>query len=77
MNESKALERLKAILKSPMLQMNVLAAVIGTCAAVLTWIFISMCKGIQGAFYGDSFIQNALVGSDDGWKIIFICLLFI
>ena len=72
MNESKALKRLEAVLKSPMLQMNLLAALTGTCAAVLTWVFISMSKGIQGIFYGDSFIQNSLVGSEDEWKIIFI-----
>ena len=72
MNESKALKRLETVLKSPMLQMNLLAALTGTCAAVLTWVFISMSKGIQGIFYGDSFIQNSLVGSEDEWKIIFI-----
>lgn len=72
MNESEALERLEAVFKSPMLQMNLLAALTGTCAAVLTWVFISMSKGIQGIFYGDSFIHNSLVGSGDEWKIIFI-----
>lgn len=72
MNESKALKRLEAVLKSPMLQMNLLAALTGTCAAILTWVFISMTKGIQGIFYGDSFIHNSLVGSEDEWKIIFI-----
>jgi len=72
MNESEALERLEAVFKSPMLQMNLLAALTGTCAAVLTWVFISMSKGIQGIFYGDSFIHNSLVDSGDEWKIIFI-----
>ena len=72
MNESEALERLEAVFKSPMLQMNLLAALTGTCAAVLTWVFISMSKGIQGIFYGDSFIHNSLVDSDNEWKIIFI-----
>jgi len=72
MNESEALKRFKAVLKSPMLQMNLLAALTGTCAAVLTWVFISMSKGIQGIFYGDSFIQNSLVDSENEWKIIFI-----
>jgi len=73
MNESKTLKRFKAILKSSMLQMNLLAALIGTCAAVLTWVFISLSKGIQGIFYGgDSFIQNSLVDSENEWKIIFI-----
>ncbi|MEC8874974.1 MAG: chloride channel protein [Candidatus Thermoplasmatota archaeon] len=72
MNESKALKRLEAVLKSPMLQMNLLAALTGTCAAILTWVFISMSNGIQGIFYGDSFIHNSLVGSEDEWKIIFI-----
>ena len=69
---TEALERLEAVFKSPMLQMNLLAALTGTCAAVLTWVFISMSKGIQGIFYGDSFIHNSLVDSDNEWKIIFI-----
>ena len=66
------MNRFKAVLKSPMLQMNLLAALTGTCAAVLTWVFISMSKGIQGIFYGDSFIQNSLIDSGNEWKIIFI-----
>ena len=72
MNVSEALKRFNAVLKSQMLQMNLLAALTGTCAAVLTWVFISMSKGIQGIFYGDSFIQNSLIGSESEWKIIFI-----
>nr|AIE93571.1 Cl- channel voltage-gated family protein (TC.CIC) [uncultured marine group II/III euryarchaeote AD1000_39_C04] len=72
MNQSEAMERFKATLRSPMLQMNLLAAITGTCAAVLTWIFISMSNGIQGIFYGDSFIQNSLVGTENEWQIIFI-----
>jgi len=72
MNESEVLNRFKAVLKSPMLQMNLLAALTGTCAAVLTWVFISLSKGIQGIFYGDSFIQNSLIDSGNEWKIIFI-----
>ena len=72
MNESEVLKRFKAVLKSPMLQMNLLAALTGTCAAVLTWVFISLTKGIQGIFYGDSFIQNSLIDSGNEWKIIFI-----
>ena len=68
---TEALERLEAVFKSPMLQMNLLAALTGTCAAVLTWVFISMSKGIQGIFYGDSFIHNSLVDSDIEWKRIF------
>ena len=72
MNEFEALKRFRAVLKSQMLQMNLLAALTGTCAAVLTWVFISMSKGIQGIFYGDSFIQNSLIGSESEWKIIFI-----
>ena len=66
------MNRFKAVLKSPMLQMNLLAALTGTCAAVLTWVFISLSKGIQGIFYGDSFIQNSLIDSGNEWKIIFI-----
>jgi len=72
MNESVVLKRFKAVLKFPMLQMNLLAALTGTCAAVLTWVFISLTKGIQGIFYGDSFIQNSLIDSGNEWKIIFI-----
>ena len=72
MNGSEVLKRFKAVLKSPMLQMNLLAALTGTCAAVLTWVFISLTKGIQGIFYGDSFIQNSLIDSGNEWKIIFI-----
>ena len=72
MNGSEVLKRFKAVLKSPMLQMNLLAALTGTCAAVLTWVFISLSKGIQGIFYGDSFIQNSLIDSGNEWKIIFI-----
>ena len=72
MNEFGAVKRFKAVLKSPMLQMNLLAALTGTCAAVLTWVFISMSKGIQGIFYGDSFIHNSLVDSENEWMIIFI-----
>jgi CIC family chloride channel protein len=66
------MKRFKTTLRSPMLQMNLLAAITGTCAAVLTWIFISMSNGIQGIFYGDSFIRNSLVGSENEWRIIFI-----
>ena len=72
MNESEAVKRFKAVLRSPMLQMNLLAALTGICAAVLTWVFISLSKGIQGIFYGDSFIHNSLVDSKNEWMIIFI-----
>ena len=72
MKDSDAMNRLEEIFKSPMLQINVLAALTGACAAVMTWIFISMSKGIQNIFYGDSFIHNSLEGSDREWLIIFI-----
>ncbi len=72
MKDSDAMNRLEEIFKSPMLQINLLAAITGTCAALMTWVFISMSKGIQNIFYGDSFIHNSLVDSDDEWKIIFI-----
>nr|AIE93932.1 Chloride channel protein EriC (TC.CIC) [uncultured marine group II/III euryarchaeote AD1000_41_D11] len=72
MKDSDAMNRLKEIFKSPMLQINILAAVTGACAALMTWVFISMSKGIQSIFYGDSFIHNSLEGSDREWLIIFI-----
>ena len=72
MKNSGALDRFEAVLKSPMLQMNVLAALTGACAAILTWFFIYLTKGIQRIFYGDSFIHNSLVNSENEWKIIFI-----
>ena len=72
MKDSDAMNRLEEIFKSPMLQINILAAVTGACAALMTWIFISMSKGIQSIFYGDSFIHNSLEGSDREWLIIFI-----
>ena len=72
MKDSDAMNRLEEIFKSPMLQINILAAVTGACAALMTWIFISMSKGIQNIFYGDSFIHNSLEGSDREWLIIFI-----
>ncbi|SVB63258.1 uncharacterized protein METZ01_LOCUS216112, partial [marine metagenome] len=55
-----------------MLQINVLAALTGACAALMTWLFISMSEGIQSIFYGDSFIHNSLEGSGREWWIIFI-----
>jgi len=72
MKDSDAINRLEEIFKSPMLQINLLAAITGACAAVMTWIFINMSKGIQSVFYGDSFIENSLKGSDREWMIIFI-----
>ena len=72
MKDSDAMNRLEEIFKSPMLQINLLAAITGACAAVMTWVFINMSKGIQSVFYGDSFIENSLKGSDREWMIIFI-----
>ena len=72
MNDSDAMNRLEEIFKSPMLQINLLAAITGACAALMTWVFINMSKGIQSIFYGDSFIENSLKGSDREWMIIFI-----
>ena len=72
MNDSDAMNRLEEIFKSPMLQINLLAAITGACAALMTWVFINMSKGIQNIFYGDSFIENSLKGSDREWMIIFI-----
>ena len=64
MKDSDAMNRLEEIFKSPMLQINLLAAVTGACAALMTWVFISMSQGIQNIFYGDSFIKNSLKGTD-------------
>ena len=72
MKDSDAMNRLVEIFKSPMLQINLLAAITGACAALMTWVFINMSKGIQSIFYGDSFIENSLKGSDREWMIIFI-----
>ena len=72
MKDSDAMNRLEEIFKSPMLQINLLAAITGACAALMTWVFINMSKGIQSIFYGDSFIENSLKGSDREWMIIFI-----
>ena len=72
MKDSDAMKRLEDVFKSPMLQINLLAAFTGACAALMTWIFISMSQGIQGIFYGDSFIENNLKGTDREWMIIFI-----
>ena len=72
MKDSDAMKRLEDVFKSPMLQINLLAAITGACAALMTWIFISMSQGIQGIFYGDSFIENNLKGTDREWMIIFI-----
>ena len=72
MKDSDAMNRLEEIFKSPMLQINLLAAVTGACAALMTWVFISMSQGIQSIFYGDSFIENSLKGTEREWLIIFI-----
>ena len=72
MKDSDAMNRLEEIFKSPMLQINLLAAVTGACAALMTWVFISMSQGIQSVFYGDSFIENSLKGTEREWLIIFI-----
>jgi len=72
LSDSKALDRLKRIFNSSMLQMNVLAAITGAFTAILTWIFISMSDGIQGLFYGDSLINNSFASSEREWMIIFV-----
>ena len=72
MKDSDAMNRLEEIFQSPMLQINLLAAITGACAALMTWVFISMSQGIQSIFYGDSFIENSLKGTEREWLIIFI-----
>ena len=72
MNDSQAYSRLEGVMKSPMLQMNLLAAITGAGAAILTWIFISVTGIMQKIFYGDSLVHNNILGSDKPWLIIFI-----
>ena len=72
MNDSEAFSRLKGVMKSPMLQMNILAAVTGASAAILTWIFILMTGIMQNWFYGDSLVHNDVLDSDRPWLLIFI-----
>ena len=72
MNDSEAFSRFKGVMKSPMLQLNLLAAITGASAAILTWIFISMTGLMQSLFYGDSLVQNDILNSDKPWLIIFI-----
>ncbi len=72
MNDSEAFSRLEGVMKSPMLQMNFLAAITGASAAILTWIFISMTGSMQTLFYGDSLVHNNILDSERPWLIIFI-----
>lgn len=72
MNDSEAFSRLRGVVKSPMLQLNIVAAITGASAAILTWIFISMTGIMQGLFYGDSLVQNNISDSDKPWLIIFV-----
>tara|TARA_B100001250_G_scaffold138235_1_gene118320 strand:- start:909 stop:2735 length:1827 start_codon:yes stop_codon:yes gene_type:complete len=72
LNDSEAFSRLEGVMKSPMLQMNFLAAITGASAAILTWIFISMTGSMQTLFYGDSLVHNNILDSERPWLIIFI-----
>ena len=72
MNDSEAFSRLRGIINSPMLQLNIVAAITGASAAILTWVFISMTGLMQGIFYGDSLVQNNITESDRPWLIIFV-----
>jgi len=72
LNDSEAFSRLKGVMNSPMLQLNVLAAITGASAAILTWIFISMTGIMQNIFYGDSLVHNNILDSERPWLIIFI-----
>ena len=72
MNDSEAYSRLEGVVKSPMLQLNLVAAITGAGAAILTWIFISMTGIMQNIFYGDSLVHNNILNSDRPWLIIFI-----
>ena len=72
MNDSEAFSRLKGVMKSPMLQLNILAAITGAGAAILTWIFISTTGIMQNLFYGDSLVNNNILDSNKPWLIIFI-----
>ena len=72
MNDSEAFSRLKGVVKSPLLQLNIVAAITGASAAILTWIFISMTGVMQNLFYGNSLVHNNVSESDTPWLIIFI-----
>ena len=72
MNDSEAFSRLKGVVKSPMLQLNIVAAITGASAAILTWVFISMTGVMQNLFYGNSLVHNNISESDTPWLIIFI-----
>ena len=72
MNDSEAFSRLKGVVKSPMLQLNIVATITGASAAILTWVFISMTGVMQNLFYGNSLVHNNISESDTPWLIIFI-----
>jgi CIC family chloride channel protein len=72
MKDSELKKRLVKIVKSPMLQINFLAALTGAFAAIITWIFINLSNLIKEFFYGDSFVNHSLRGTDNEWLIIFI-----
>ena len=55
-----------------MLQLNIVAAITGASAAILTWVFISMTGVMQNLFYGNSLVHNNISESDTPWLIIFI-----
>ena len=72
MKDSELKKRLDKVIKSPMLQINFLAALTGAFAAIITWIFINLSNLIKEFFYGDSFVNHSLRGTENEWFIIFI-----
>jgi len=72
MKDSEVKNRLDKVISSPMLQINILAALTGACAAIITWIFIYLSNIIKEFFYGDSFVNHSLKGTENEWIIIFI-----
>ena len=72
MKDSEVKKRLDKVINSRMLQINILAALTGAFAAVVTWIFINLTNMIKEFFYGNSFVNHSLRSTDNEWLIIFI-----
>ena len=65
MKDSEVKKRLDEVFNSPMLQINLLAALTGAFAAVITWAFINLTNTIKDFFYGDSFVNHSLRGAEN------------
>ena len=51
MKDSEVKKRLDKVFNSPMLQINLLAALSGAFAAVITWAFINLTNTIKDFFF--------------------------